>query len=157
MVRGRRAGARSLVRTGPGDWFALGHVEAVRTALGAAPGSAAAEVVGVPSVNPDEPLGARVGRAVALALLAAPEVSADVGVDEAAETAEVALGAAEDYELGRPVTRWRWPLHRGAARLDGRARAGDSDVPALAGVSWALGVSDAAVGAGAGRRGAASG
>ena len=99
------AGARSVVRTGPGDWFALGHVEALRTALGAAPGSAAAEVVGVPSVNPDEPLGVRVGRAVALTLLAAPEVSADVGVDEVADTAEVALGAAEDYDLGRAVTR----------------------------------------------------
>ena len=28
------AGAGTVVRTGPGDWFALGHVEAVRAALG---------------------------------------------------------------------------------------------------------------------------
>ena len=99
------AGARSLVRTGPGDWFALGHVEAVRTALGAAPGSAAAEAVGVPSVRPDERLDLRVGRVVALTLLASPEAAADVGVDEVAGSAEVALGAGDDYELGRLVTR----------------------------------------------------
>jgi coenzyme F420-0:L-glutamate ligase/coenzyme F420-1:gamma-L-glutamate ligase len=99
------AGARSLVRTGPTDWFALGHVEAVRTALGAAPASRAAEMVGVASVSPDEPLGTRVGRVVALALLHEPEASADVGVDEGTATAEVSLGAADDYDLGRLVTR----------------------------------------------------
>ena len=99
------AGARSLVRTGPGDWFALGHVEALRTALGAAPGSSAAGAVGVPSVRADEALGVRVGRAVALTLLGAPEAAADVGVDEDAGSAEVALGAGDDYALGRLVTR----------------------------------------------------
>ncbi|MDO5739574.1 MAG: coenzyme F420-0:L-glutamate ligase [Ornithinimicrobium sp.] len=62
------AGARSLVRTGPADWFALGHREAVRAALGAPPGSAEARHVGIPSVTPeaDELRGAR---AVRLALL----------------------------------------------------------------------------------------
>lgn len=61
-------GARSLVRTGPGDWFATGHREAVRAALGAAPGTEAARAVGLPDVAP-EPVGARAGRAVRLALL----------------------------------------------------------------------------------------
>lgn len=64
---GPGAGARSLVRTGAGDWFALGRVEAVRAALGAAPGSAEAARVGVPPVPPDP--GGAAGRAVALALL----------------------------------------------------------------------------------------
>lgn len=59
-------GARSLVRTGPGDWFALGHVEAVRAALGVPPGSAAATEVGLPATG-EEPLADRVGRVVALA------------------------------------------------------------------------------------------
>ncbi len=98
-------GSRTVVRTGPGDWFALGHVEAVRSALGVAPGTREAYDVGMPSVRHDEMLGARVGRVVALALLGVPEGSADVGVDEASETAEVALGAPDGYELGRLVTR----------------------------------------------------
>ncbi|WP_392544846.1 coenzyme F420-0:L-glutamate ligase [Oryzobacter telluris] len=98
-------GARTLVRTGPGDWFALGSVEAVRGALGAAPGSAEALEVGVRSVRPDEPLAARVGRVVALALLDVPDGSVDVGVDEAAGAAEVTLGADDPYDLGRLVAR----------------------------------------------------
>lgn len=60
--------ARSLVRTGPGDWFALGHLEAVRAALGAAPGTVAAESVGIPSAGPEQP-DDRGDRAVRLALL----------------------------------------------------------------------------------------
>ena len=62
------SGARTLVRTGPSDWFALGHREAVRAALGASPGSAEAEEVGVPSVAPEE-REERAARAVRLALL----------------------------------------------------------------------------------------
>ncbi|MCK0111420.1 coenzyme F420-0:L-glutamate ligase [Ornithinimicrobium sp. F0845] len=62
------AGARTLVRTGPGDWFALGATEAVRAALGAAPGSPAADRVGVASVVPEE-YADRLARAVRLALL----------------------------------------------------------------------------------------
>lgn len=61
------AGARTLVRTGPGDWFALGTVEAVRSALGVVPGSPAADQVGVPSVTPEE-YADRLARAVRLAL-----------------------------------------------------------------------------------------
>ncbi len=39
-------GARSLVRTGVGDWFGLGEAEAVRSALGVPPGSRAARTSG---------------------------------------------------------------------------------------------------------------
>lgn len=96
-------GARGLVRTGPGDWFATGHVEALRAALGAEPGSAQSEAVGIRSVAP-EPLGDRVGRCVALALLEVPDGSADVEVRAGAH-AEVVLGAPDPYELGRLVVR----------------------------------------------------
>jgi coenzyme F420-0:L-glutamate ligase/coenzyme F420-1:gamma-L-glutamate ligase len=61
-------GARSLVRTGAGDWFALGHREAVRSTLGAPPGTAAADAVGVPSTIPEADA-VRGARAVRLALL----------------------------------------------------------------------------------------
>jgi coenzyme F420-0:L-glutamate ligase/coenzyme F420-1:gamma-L-glutamate ligase len=68
---GTTPGARTLVRTGPSDWFALGHREAVRAALGAPPGSTAAEEVGLASVAP-EPEEERGARAVRLALLGQP-------------------------------------------------------------------------------------
>ncbi|WP_284283576.1 coenzyme F420-0:L-glutamate ligase [Arsenicicoccus piscis] len=64
-------GARSLVRTGPGDWFALGHVEAVRAALGVAPGSPESEAVGLVPVH-DEPAEARLTRVARLATHAVP-------------------------------------------------------------------------------------
>lgn len=66
------AGARSLVRTGPGDWFAVGHREAVRAALGAAPGTEQAHAVGLPYVAP-EPDDTRAQRAIRLALLGHPD------------------------------------------------------------------------------------
>jgi coenzyme F420-0:L-glutamate ligase/coenzyme F420-1:gamma-L-glutamate ligase len=72
-------GARTLVRTGPGDWFALGHAEAVRAALGVAPGTTVAEETGIASTGP-EPLGDLVARVVALALVEVPDGSADVEV-----------------------------------------------------------------------------
>lgn len=62
-----REGAARLIRTGPGDWFALGHVEAVRAALGHPPGSASSREIGIPSVG-DEPVQVRLARAVALAV-----------------------------------------------------------------------------------------
>lgn len=67
VLDGPGDGARPLVRTGPGDWFALGHREAVRAALGAPPGSTAAHEVGLPGVGPESPE-QRAGRATALAL-----------------------------------------------------------------------------------------
>lgn len=131
-------GARRLVRTGPGDWFALGHVEAVRTALGAAPGSDEALEVGVASAGDRDDVVARVGRVVALALLEVPEGSADVdvrsarGADAAKDTtqdgargaavAEIALAAPEDYELGRLVTRLEVAAHSEGLRATVTAR-----------------------------------
>jgi coenzyme F420-0:L-glutamate ligase/coenzyme F420-1:gamma-L-glutamate ligase len=70
-------GAASLLRGASGDWFRLGHVEAVRAALGAPPGSAGAQSVEPPSVA-TEPVEARARRALALALLprlVAPEIT----------------------------------------------------------------------------------
>lgn len=101
-------GAGALVRVGPGDWFARGHVEAVRAALGAAPGSTEAEEVGVRSVAP-EPLRDAVARVVALALLDVPEGSADVEVR--ADGAEVTLAAPDRYDLGRLVVRAEVAAH----------------------------------------------
>jgi len=63
------------------------------------------EEIGIRSVQPGEPLEVRVGRVVALALLDVPEGSADVGVDAGSGTAEVTLGAPDDYDLGRLVVR----------------------------------------------------
>ncbi|MGG5258005.1 coenzyme F420-0:L-glutamate ligase [Phycicoccus avicenniae] len=95
-------GARSLVRTGPGDWFAVGHVEALRGALGVAAGSADSLAVGIRSVAP-EPLGDRVARVVALALHDVEDGSADVSVGDA--VAELVLAAPDPYDVGRLVVR----------------------------------------------------
>ncbi|ANS78430.1 Coenzyme F420-0:L-glutamate ligase [Serinicoccus hydrothermalis] len=70
-------GARALVRTGPGDWFALGHREALRSALGAPPGTPAARRVGLPSVVPEDER-QRAARAVRLALVGQPEDDVEV-------------------------------------------------------------------------------
>lgn len=61
------AGARSLVRTGPDDWFGLGSTEAVRSALGVSPGTAAAADVGIRSALPEDTAD-RVSRAIRLAV-----------------------------------------------------------------------------------------
>jgi coenzyme F420-0:L-glutamate ligase/coenzyme F420-1:gamma-L-glutamate ligase len=124
-------GGRSLVRTGAGDWFALGHVEAVRSALGAAPGSTQAREVGVASVRPDETLAARVGRVVALTLLEEPDGSADVGVDEVEASAEVTLSAGDDYDLGRLVARAEVAAHSEGLRARVTSRGASSVVVAL--------------------------
>ncbi len=55
-------GAAPLVRTGPADWFAHGHVEAVAAALGLSE-----REVAPPSIVPGGPVGERVARAVAVA------------------------------------------------------------------------------------------
>ncbi|KGN36957.1 coenzyme F420-0:L-glutamate ligase [Knoellia subterranea] len=102
--------ARRLVRTGPGDWFALGHVEAVRAALGVAPGSELSEQVGIRPVGA-EPFAARVARVVAVTLAADEDASADVEItaggagDGTEDSAEVTLGAADDFALGRLAQR----------------------------------------------------
>lgn len=60
--------ARDLVRTGPQDWFAYGHQEAVRASLGVLPATDQALAVGVAGVEPEELL-PRIERACALATL----------------------------------------------------------------------------------------
>ncbi|MGL5816361.1 MAG: coenzyme F420-0:L-glutamate ligase [Phycicoccus sp.] len=123
LVRGRptswfspdAAGARSLVRAGAGDWFALGHVEAVRAALGAPPGSDAAAHVGVPATDP-EPLATRVERVVALALLDDEEGAADVSAGVIDGDAEVTLTSSDPYGLGRLVARLEVAAHSESLR-----------------------------------------
>lgn len=87
-------GGRSLVRTGPGDWFAMGHAEAVRAALGVAPGTELAERVGIASLD-DEAVAARVGRAVAVAL-SDESLDDGVGVDVGPDAVVVTGGDPVD-------------------------------------------------------------
>ena len=92
-------GARSLVRTGPSDWFRMGHLEAVRAALGVPPGSAESEAVGIrPSHR--EPLSDRIARVVRLALSGSTETV----TAEAAE-ASVILRSADAFALGAASAR----------------------------------------------------
>ncbi len=101
-------GARSLVRTGAGDWFALGSVEAVRASLGAPPGSTAAEQVGIASAGP-EPRQARLRRVVDLALLGAQTMSAPDGV-EVTESG-LRISVRDEYQRGYVVARLEVALH----------------------------------------------
>ncbi len=99
LVDAAAPGAATLVRTGSGDWFSLGAAEAVRAALGVAPGSAAAAEVGLPAAGA-EPVADRVARAVRVALRDAP---ASVGLD--AGDADVRVAGDDRYEVGRVVAR----------------------------------------------------
>lgn len=90
--------ARDLIRTGPGDWFGLGRVEAVRAALGVEPGSAQATVVGIPSID-SETLTDKANRALRVALLSCPDASGHVEGDT------VQLVAADDFALGVAAAR----------------------------------------------------
>lgn len=103
-------GAASLVRVGPGDWFALGAAEAVRGALGVPAGSALARRVGIPQTGV-EPVDTRVSRAVAVAL-------ADAGWSAQPEGDEDADGAI-DVGPDRLLVTGSDPTERGilAARL----------------------------------------
>lgn len=81
-------GATSLVRVGDSDWFALGAQEAVRAALGVAPGTDLARAVGMRPLGPDEPR-ARVDRAIAVALRGGMAAGLEVGVDVGRDVIEV--------------------------------------------------------------------
>lgn len=123
------AGARTLVRSGPTDWFALGRAEAVRDALGVAAGTPLSQQVGIESVHP-EPLEDRVHRAWAVAV-APDETSQDAGLDGAGTDWTVVC--ADPYALGRCAARFEVALagERLVADLtavtDGvRVRIGDS-------------------------------
>jgi coenzyme F420-0:L-glutamate ligase/coenzyme F420-1:gamma-L-glutamate ligase len=107
-------GSRTVVRTGPGDWFALGHVEAVRQSLGIAPGSVAAQSVGVRPVAVDD-LTAR-ARRVALAAALGEGEEAEIGwtVDEGEddEPGAVAFSIGGDpFAAGRLAARLEVALH----------------------------------------------
>jgi coenzyme F420-0:L-glutamate ligase/coenzyme F420-1:gamma-L-glutamate ligase len=99
----RGPGARALIRAGREDWFDYGRAEAIRAALGVEPGSPAAEQLGIASVAP-EPVADRLGRAVALALLGAPEVGIDVG------GSVVHLSSPTAYQLGVAASRLQLAL-----------------------------------------------
>ena len=98
------SGARDLVRTGAGDWFAYGTVEAVRAALGVEPGSASASEVGIPSSEPED-VATRAGRALRVALMTGLDASAHLSGDE------VQLLAADDFALGVAAGRVEVALH----------------------------------------------
>ncbi|HEV7147326.1 MAG TPA: coenzyme F420-0:L-glutamate ligase [Pedococcus sp.] len=116
-VRGDRGeGAATLVRTGQEDWFAYGHAEAVRAALGTEPGSAQSAEIGIASTAPESRT-ERVSRAVAVALAGAPEAGVDVGADV------VRVSAPTAYVLGLAVARlqvalWGEGLRGEDPRLD---------------------------------------
>jgi coenzyme F420-0:L-glutamate ligase/coenzyme F420-1:gamma-L-glutamate ligase len=99
-------GAAHLVRTGPGDWFALGRVEAVRAALGAAPGTPEAEQVGIASVAA-EPRPVKVARAVALALLRSTPPATEV-LDTGTS---LLVRGGDAYQRGRIAARLEVALH----------------------------------------------
>ena len=98
----RGAGARALIRTGREDWFDYGRAEAVRAALGVEPGEGTAEQVGIPAVGPED-VSSRLDRAVAVALLGAPDVGIDVGHHDGG--GQVHLSSPSAYQLGIAVAR----------------------------------------------------
>lgn len=86
-------GAAPAVRVGPTDWFAYGHVEAVRAALGAPEGSVPPPPIDATS----EPLADKVSRAVAVARTGRMPDDVTVRVDGHDVTVEgepIALGIA---------------------------------------------------------------
>lgn len=114
FLRPDAPGARTLVRSGASDWFALGRAEAVRDALGVAAGSALSMQVGIESVHP-ESLTDRVRRA--WAATTAPEEDLDeVALDGGSDRWSVLSGDA--YLLGRTVARFQVAL--AGERLQGR-------------------------------------
>jgi coenzyme F420-0:L-glutamate ligase/coenzyme F420-1:gamma-L-glutamate ligase len=85
-------GARSLVRTAAGDWFRLGHVEAVRAALGA--GS-----VDPPPVEAGS-LTDRLERAAEVACAAGPVTGGTVEVEDDGTGPALRVGADDEFSLG---------------------------------------------------------
>ncbi len=84
-------GAAALLRDPASDWFRLGHVEAVRQALGVAPGA-----VEAPSVLPEPPRH-RAARALDVALRGAAELACDAAVDD---DGTVTLVARDGFDAG---------------------------------------------------------
>jgi coenzyme F420-0:L-glutamate ligase/coenzyme F420-1:gamma-L-glutamate ligase len=109
-------GARALLRDGRSDWFRLGHVEAVREALGVP-----ADAVEPPSVTP-EPLRHKVNRAVEVAAAVAAPHREEVRCDVTDDGRAVVVAAPDGFTAGVVVTRlmaalWTEDL-AGAVRYD---------------------------------------
>lgn len=105
------AGAARLVRAGPEDWFGHGQAEAVRSALGAEPGTIEADQVGIPAVAM-EAVPERLARAIRLARLG--EDADDLQVDELVDdTGRITLRVRGDdrFRLGRLAARLEVALH----------------------------------------------
>jgi len=100
VVDGDGPGAARLVRTGPADWFAHGHVEAVRAALGLAE-----REVAPPPIVPGGAVADRAARAVVVASAgrglrgAAVSLDDDGGVRLAVSGPALAVGAAVERLL----------------------------------------------------------
>lgn len=95
-------GARRLLRVGPGDFFALGHVEAARAALGIEPGSPSAAEVGIRSAVP-ETVADRIARALRAARLGEPE-GTDITVTQT-PTGILTIRGIDAYAVGRLAAR----------------------------------------------------
>lgn len=106
-------GARSLVRTGPGDWFRSGPVEAVREALGVIAGSELSERIGIRSLAPED-VPTRLQRALDLALYPLRDTvsGAVTGAADGDPCDEVGLRieGSDAYLLGQAVARARVAL-----------------------------------------------
>lgn len=100
VLDGDGPGAAPLVRVGPGDWFAHGHVEAVAAALGVEAGTGA---VPPPPIDPRRSMEERLTRAAAVA-----RAGRGVGATLVVETA-----AGDDSAVS--VTLDGEPLHVGVA------------------------------------------
>ena len=102
VIPGDGDGGRRLVRSGPTDWFRVGHVEAVWAALDPA------EPPRPPDIDPlGEAVADRVGRAVTIALgprlgETASPVRVDVRADVGGATVQL---SGDGYALGRVVER----------------------------------------------------
>ena len=98
-------GGRGLVRTGPSDWFALGHVDAVRAALGVPPGSADSARVGIRPASGEDALNEAARRVVALALHGQEDTSCDVAPDPDSSTVRMSVDGTDGIAIGRVIAR----------------------------------------------------
>ncbi|RNI23169.1 coenzyme F420-0:L-glutamate ligase [Flexivirga caeni] len=121
-------GACGLVRTGPSDWFGLGRAEAVRAALGVAPGTPSATEAGIESVAP-EPLHEKVSRAVRVALSAGDAVEVELAARGAALA--IRLQGGDPVALGRVWARLEVAL--AGERVSATAHRDATDVTLTAG------------------------
>lgn len=117
------AGARSVLRRGPGDWFALGHVEAVRSALAVPPGSELAAQIGIPRAGGEEAFEARLARLVTLALHTVLGGAIDVE-PVGDDGARLVCSADDDLETGLLVARVLVAAHAEAMTATRSGRTG---------------------------------